>query len=131
MRVQLLIGPGWNPFAPLPGDDVALVEIDAADRLDEEASAARLASVLRRLVGDEYPDATIAVLPPDPDDGQLAIIDFGPGDLEDFENLTGVSTARIADPASDGPAMVREAIYVLLGEALETPGWRVERPCRR
>lgn len=131
MRVQLLVGPGWNPFAPLPGDDVALVETDAADRLDDVASAARLAGVLCRLVGDEYPDATIAVLPPDTDEGQLAVVDFDPGDLDRFEDLTGVPAASVADPARDGPAMVREAIYVLLGEALETPGWRVERRGRR
>lgn len=127
MRVQLLVGPGWNPFAPLPGDDVALVEIDAADRLDEDASSARLAAVLQRLVGDEYPDAAIDVLPPDTDAGQLAIVEFGPGDLDRFEDLTGVSATVVPDPMTDGPSMVREAIYVLLGEALETPGWRVER----
>jgi hypothetical protein len=127
MRVQLLVGPGWNPFAPLPGDDVALVEIDASDRLDEAASAVRLAGVLRRLVGDEYPDATIDVLPGDAEEGQLAVVTFEPGDLAHFEDLTGVPAESVADPERDGPAMVREAIDVLLGEALETPGWRVER----
>ena len=128
MRVQLLVGPGWNPFAPMPGDDVALVETDAADRLVQDASAARLATVLRRLVADEYPDAAIEILPPDADDAQLAVVAFDPGDLDRFEDLTGVPADAVADPANDGPAMVREAIYVLLGEALETPGWRVVRP---
>lgn len=128
MRVNLLVGPGWSPFAPLPGHDVAQVEIGAADRLDGEASAARLSMVLRRLVGDEFPHATIAILAADSTDGRLANITFEPGDLDCFEDLTGVPADGVTDPATDGPALVREAIYVLLGEALETPGWRVERP---
>lgn len=121
------VGPGWNPFAPRPSDDVALMVTNAADHLDGGASAIRLASVRRRLVGEVCPDARIEILPPDTDDGQLAIVAFEPGDLDRFEDLTGASSKSVPDPASDGPAMVREAIFVLLGEALETPGWRAER----
>jgi hypothetical protein len=129
MRVELLVGEGWNPFAPLPGDDGALVAVDRAERLDGEASAPRLAAVLRRLVHEEYPDAAVEVLPPDVDEGQVVLVRFDPADCdrERFEDLTGVSPDAVAAPAEDGPAFVGEAVYVLLGEALETPGWRLDR----
>ena len=127
MRLQLLVGDGWNPFVPLPGDDGALVAVERADRLDPTVSAPRLATTLHRLVREAYPDAVIEVLPADTDEGQVVVVTFEPGDLARFEDLTGVSADAIVDPAEDGPALVREAIYVLLGEALETPGWRVDR----
>jgi hypothetical protein len=125
--MDLLVGEGWNPFSPLAGDDAALVGIDGIDRLDQQASARRLADVLVGLVREEYPDAAVAVLPADLDEGQLVVVTFEPGDADRFEDLTGVAASAVADPEADGPALVREAVYVLLGEALETSGWRVGR----
>lgn len=127
MQVRLLAGEGWNPFVASRRDGAPPVVVDGADRLDAAASAPRLAALWRRLVLEEYPDADVRIVATDPGGARLVEVRFDADDGERFEDLTGVAPSAVDDPAIAGPDLVREAVYALLGEALETPGWRVAR----
>lgn len=125
MRIQMLIGPGWNPFMPLANANEATIEVDGLEHLDSAASAANLSETLARLVRDAFPEAIVEILPPDTDDGKLVIVEIEEGDLERLADYAGLPRSEVEQPGFDAARLVREAIYELLREALETSGWAI------
>jgi hypothetical protein len=127
MRIQMLIGPGWNPFEPLADANEAMIEVDGLERIDTEASAANLSETLARLVREGFPGAIVEILPPDTDNGKLCVVQIEDGDLERLADRAGLPPSEVEQPGFDAERLVRESVYALLREALETSGCAIAR----
>lgn len=127
MHVQLMIGPGWDPFIPLTDDDIPMIEMDGVEHVDTAASAANLSRRLLEKFRRVYPREHVEVLPPDPDTGDFCYVDFNEDDFNRFMQLTGVPIEEVANPGQDGPGLVLDAVHSLLYETLEEDGWAIAK----